>query len=61
MLKAHRYSIYPANVQQWMLQRQFGAVRFVFNYFLAEQQDRYAQNKPHLSFFDLGRKLLALK
>ena len=61
MLKAYCYRIYPTNVQQQILRRQFGAVRFVYNYFLAEQQDRYEKKEPHLSFFDLCHKLVELK
>ena len=61
MLKAYCYRIYPTNVQQRILRMQLGAVRFVYNYFLAEQQDRYEKKKPHLSFFDLCRELVELK
>ena len=40
---------------------QFGAVRFVYNYFLAEQQDWYEKKQLHLSFFDLCRELVELQ
>ena len=61
MLKAFCYRIYPTNVQQQILRMQLGAVRFVYNYFLAEQQDRYEKKESHLSFFDLCRELVKLK
>ena len=61
MLKAYCYRIYPINGQQQTLRMQLGAVRFVYNYFLAEQQDRYEKKKSHLSFFDLCRELVELK
>ena len=61
MLKAYCYRIYPTNVQQQILRMQFGAVRFVYNYFLAERQDQYEKKEPHLSFFDLCHKLVELK
>ena len=61
MLKAHCYRVHPSTVQQRILRMQFGAVRFVYNYFLAEQQDRYEKKEPYLSFLDLCLKLVALK
>ena len=61
MLKAYSYRIYPTNVQQQILRTQLGAVQFVYNQFLAEQQDRYEKNQLHLSFFDLCRELRLLK
>ena len=61
MLKAYCYRIYPTNVQQRILRMQLGAVRFVYNYFLAEQQDRYQKKESHLSFFDLCGELVKLK
>ena len=61
MLIAYCYRVYPTNVQQETLRRQFGSVRFVYNYFLALQQQRYEDKKKHLSFFDMCRELVELK
>ena len=61
MLTSYCYRVYPTNVQQRTLRRQFGSVRFVYNYFLALQQQRYEDKKKHLSFFDMCRELVELK
>ncbi|MXZ55243.1 MAG: helix-turn-helix domain-containing protein, partial [Gammaproteobacteria bacterium] len=61
MLTAYCYRVYPTNVQQQTLRRQFGAVRFVYNYFLALQTRRFEDKKKHLSFFDMCRELVELK
>ena len=61
MIKAYRFRIYPTDVQQQTLRMQLGSVRFVYNYFLALQQERYENKKKHLSFFDLCRELVELK
>ncbi|MXZ55714.1 MAG: helix-turn-helix domain-containing protein, partial [Gammaproteobacteria bacterium] len=61
MLTSYCYRVYPTNVQQQTLRRQFGSVRFVYNYFLALQQQRCEDKKKHLSFFDMCRELVELK
>ena len=61
MLRAYRSRIYPADVQQQTLLLQLGLVRWVYNHFLALQQERYENKKKHLSFFDMGRILVELK
>ena len=61
MIKAYRFRIYPTDVQQQTLRMQLGSVHFVYNYFLALQQERYENKKKHLSFFDLCRELVELK
>ena len=61
MLKACHFRVYPTDVQQRTLRMQLGSVRWVYNHFLALQQERYEIKKKHLSFFDMGRKLVELK
>lgn len=59
--KAFKYRIYPTKEQQDFLARQFGAVRFVYNRFLANRKDEYLNNKKSLSYYDDARILTELK
>jgi putative transposase len=45
MHKSFRYRLYPTPDQQDFLARQFGAVRFIYNHFLANRKDEYLNNK----------------
>ncbi|MFP7486310.1 IS200/IS605 family element RNA-guided endonuclease TnpB [Priestia filamentosa] len=43
VLKAFKFRLYPTKTQQSLIQQTFGSARFVFNFFLAkqQQQDQY--------------------
>jgi len=43
--KAFKYRIYPNRMQQGILAKHFGCVRFVYNHFLRQRVDFYAANK----------------
>lgn len=43
--KAFKYPIYPTKEQKEFLSKQFGAVRFVYNFFLSNRKDEYLNNK----------------
>ena len=47
MQKAFRYRLYPTEEQAEFLAHQFGAVRFVYNRFLANRKDEYLNNKKY--------------
>lgn len=59
--KAYKYRIYPTKEQQQFLSNQFGAVRFVYNYFLNNRKEEYLNNKKSLSYFDDAKHLTELK
>lgn len=61
MQKAFKYRIYPTEEQQEFLAQQFGAVRFVYNRFLANRKDEYLNNKKSLNYYDDSKTLTALK
>lgn len=61
MQKAFKYRIYPTEEQQEFLTQQFGAVRFVYNRFLANRKDEYLNNKKSLNYYDDSKTLTALK
>ena len=45
MEKAYRYRIYPNKQQQELIQKTFGCVRFVYNYYLAKRKEIYENDK----------------
>jgi len=61
MQKAFKYRIYPTEAQKEFLSKQFGAVRFVYNRFLANRKDEYLNNKKSLNYYDDAKSLTELK
>ena len=59
--KAFKYRLYPNLHQQQQIERQFGACRFVWNYFLEYRQTVYAETGKTLSYFDTTKLLTELK
>lgn len=61
MLKAYRYRIYPAEDQAVFLNRQFGSVRYVYNWALALATTTYQTQGKGITRFQLDKRLTALK
>jgi len=65
MLKAFKYKIYPTKEQKTFIHQHFGAVRFVYNYFLDKKINFYKENKENkkksLNRFECSRMLTVLK
>ena len=63
--KAFKFRIYPNQEQEQELAKQFGSARFVYNHFLRQRIDFYAQHKSEkkqgLNFFDTSKMLTELK
>ena len=59
--KAFKFRIYPDNEQIQFLTQSFGCARFVYNYFLRQRIDYYAENAKGLSYFDNSTALAKLK
>jgi len=63
--KAFKFRIYPNRVQSQILEKHFGCVRFVYNYFLRQRIDYYAANKGNdkkgLTYHDTALALTQLK
>lgn len=55
MEKTYEYRIYPNKVQQVLLQKTFGCVRFVYNHYLALRKD------TPLTYFACSKDLTRLK
>jgi len=61
MLKAYKYKLNPSEEQQTLLNKHFGCIRFVYNYFLNERKNEYETNKQSLTYVDNAKALTELK
>ena len=61
MNKAYKFRIYPNKAQEELIQKTFGCVRFVYNYFLADRKEAYENSKESRTRFQQSKMLTALK
>ena len=61
MNKSFKVRIYPTKEQQMLLEKTFGASRFVYNHFLNLKSKLYDFYKIKLSFIDCSKVLTELK
>lgn len=60
-LRAYKYRIYPDAQQCAVLAQFFGAKRWIYNHFLAENKSRFERKEKHLSNFDCNTEITKLK
>jgi putative transposase len=61
MLKAYKYKLLPDDEQKCLLNKHFGSIRFIYNYFLNERKNEYETNKNTLNYYDNAKALTELK
>jgi putative transposase len=61
VLKSFKYKIKPNEEQIVLLNKHFGSVRFVYNYYLNERKVEYETNKQTLNYYDNANSLTKLK
>lgn len=61
MLKAYKYRIYPNKEQEILLNKHFGACRFIYNLALETKMAAYSSARISLSRYDLQVQLRELK
>lgn len=61
MNRAYKFRIYPNKGQEELIQKTFGCVRFVYNYFLADRKEAYETSKESRTMFQQNKALTALK
>lgn len=59
--KTYKFKLEPNSKQKQILAKHFGAVRFVYNYFLNERISQYNCNKKSDNYFIQAKKLTELK
>jgi len=61
MLKSYKYKLKPNQEQIVLLNKHFGSVRFIYNYFLNEKRKEYERNKNTINYYDNCKSLTELK
>lgn len=61
IIKSVKFKLYPDEKQKNLIEKTFGATRFIYNYFLRRRQDAYKENKETLNFFKCSLELTQLK
>ena len=61
MEKAYKFRIYPNKAQEILIQKTFGCVRFVYNYFLDKRITTYKEDKVTLTYNKCSKELTKLK
>ena len=61
MLKSFKYKLLPNPEQIILLNKHFGCVRFIYNYYLNERKREYETNKQTINFYDNCLDLTKLK
>jgi putative transposase len=57
----YKFRLNPNQEQQTLLNKHFGSVRFVYNYFLNQRKQEYLINKKSLNYYDQTKELTLLK
>ena len=61
MEKTYKFRIYPNRTQEILIQKTFGCVRFVYNYFLDKRIKAYEADKTTLTYSKCSGELTKLK
>ena len=61
MERAYKFRIYPNKTQECLLQKTFGCVRFIYNYFLDRRIKAYEQSKKCIGYNECSKELTQLK
>lgn len=58
MFKAYKYRLYPTKSQKVLLEKHFGAVRYIYNKGLATKIESYQKDKSKISRYDLQKQVV---
>lgn len=61
MEKAYKFRIYPNRAQEELIQKTFGCVRYVYNYYLAKREEIYKNQKRSCRYYECSADLTILK
>lgn len=61
MIKGYKIRLYPTKEQEQLMWKHIGCCRYIWNYMLSCQQERYQNGEKHLSGFDMMKLLTVLK
>ncbi|GHU41348.1 transposase [Clostridia bacterium] len=61
MEKRFNFRIYPNKAQEEQIRKNFGCVRFVYNYFLSKRMEKYNAGKGIYTYYEASKDLTVLK
>jgi putative transposase len=61
ILRTYKFELQPTQDQKVLLEKHFGCVRFVYNYFLNERKEQYQANKKSDNYYAQAATLTELK
>lgn len=61
MIKAYKYKLFPTEQQQTLLNKHFGATRYIYNWGLQTKSSSYITTKTNISRLKLSKQLTQLK
>lgn len=61
IFKSFKFRIYPNKEQEILLDKHFGACRFVFNHYLNKRKESYLEDKKSLNYYDNANDLTQFK
>lgn len=59
--RAYRFELRPTQAQKVLLDKHFGCVRYIYNYFLNERKEQYPANKKSDNYYAQAKSLTELK
>lgn len=59
--KSYKFRIYPTDAQKYAMEKNFGCVRFVYNYFLNERKTQYQLSGKSDNYYTQAKTLTELK
>jgi len=59
--KAYKFRIYPTKIQVDFLNKQFGAVRFIYNYFLNQRDTQFKETGKSDNYYAQTKTLMLMK
>lgn len=57
----YKFRLNPTPVQEILLNKHFGSVRWTYNYFLDQRKEEYSKNKKSLNYYTQSAELTKLK
>lgn len=57
----YKFRLEPTDEQKIMLNKHFGSVRWIFNYFLNQRKQEYLNNKKSINYYDQAAELTQIK
>ena len=57
----YKFKLDPTDEQKTLLNKHFGSVRYVYNYFLNQRKTEYLNNKKSLNYYDQAAELTQIK